>query len=69
MDDIENPFGNDDLNLSNDEDDDLVIPGGDDDDEEEEDWEPPTKVRRANFFLRKLTTSDVSLDPTDVSFG
>ena len=52
MDDIENPFGNDDLNLSNDEDDDLVIPGGDDDEEEEEeeDWEPPTKVRRANFF-------------------
>ena len=67
MDDIENPFGNDDLNLSNDEDDDLVIPGGDD--EEEDDWEPPTKVRRANFFLCKLTTSDVSLDPTDVSFG
>ena len=46
MDDIENPFGNDDLNLSNDDgdaDDDLVIPGRDDD--EEEDWVPPTKVR------------------------
>ena len=48
MDDIENPFGNDDLNLSNDEDDDLVIPGGDE--EEEDDWEPPTKV---GFFVLK----------------
>ena len=62
MDDIENPFGNDDLNLSNDDgdaDDDLVIPGRDDD--EEEDWVPPTKVRlsrrRRRFFKTPSNTT------------